>query len=359
MRAAAVAVALVAFGSTSSIPQVAYLRGSTLYLGDRVSASHVSGAVRWSGDGKLVSVGGEIIGGPTLGTGFDLTWAQSGEAAAFLTAKGGAAIWTPSAGSRRILPDGWGATGFAWRADGALAIGRAICNGSCGVPSRSEVWLWKAWTLNRILGPKVVDRARPIPVGWHAGRLLWWSYPNSASIAADGVALMSGDKRIADTLMYPDYVAVCGRHLALAAGGDRYAMHGKRILFDGHDVSRDRSRSWVSPSCTADGALVAAASKNTVPPLIGREHRAIWRLLPARKQLTHPPKGRTDEDPHLLPDGSVLFLRTRSVARPRQLYGVGTIELLRNGKLTALGTAGKADNYYGHYAWADLVAVAP
>jgi hypothetical protein len=74
--------------------------------------------------------------------------------------------------------------------------------------------------------------------------------------------------------------------------------------------------------------------------------------------VTHPPAGRSDEDPHLLPDGSIVFVRTRSVSKPLELFGVGTVELLRNGRLTAIGTSGKADNFYGHYAWPDVVAVA-
>jgi Tol biopolymer transport system component len=136
----------------------------------------------------------------------------------------------------------------------------------------------------------------------------------------------------------------------VAAGHDRYAMHGKRIVFDGRDVSRDPSRSWVSPSCSPDGAtLVAAASRNTTPPRIGREHRAIWQLRPARKPLTSPPAGFTDEFPRLLQDGSVLFVRTK--------HGRGTVELLRRGKLTPLGSAGPAANYYGHYDWPDIVSV--
>src|SRR5207244_411670 len=90
---------------------------------------------------------------------------------------------------------------------------------------------------------------------------------HSASIAADGLPLFANRTHLADTLVYPDYVSVCGSHLAVAQGGDRYAMHGKRIVFDGRDVSRDRSRSWVSPSCSADGTtLVAAASVNPAPP---------------------------------------------------------------------------------------------
>jgi hypothetical protein len=171
--------------------------------------------------------------------------------------------------------------------------------------------------------------------------------------------------------MYRDYATVCGRHLAVAAGGDRYAMHGKRILFDGRDVSLDPSRSWVSPSCLANGTLVAAASKNTVPNRIGREARSIWRLLPTRRQLTRPPSGWTDETPHLLPDGSVVFVRTRQTSRKVGGQSVtttrGRIEHLAGGTLTqvaavqwsAADTSGDWINYYGHYDWPSRLAVSP
>src|SRR2546421_718201 len=246
---AVVPIVLAAPAASAGAPagKVAFLDRGALNVVDlatgssRVVATHVSGPPGLSGDGKLVSVGGRIVGGPTLTTG-RLAWAPTG---------GTAAHQTP---------------------------------------------------------------ARPVLTWSPAARALWWSdLEGSASIAADGLPLYANRAHLADTLAYPDYVSVCGGHLAVAQGGDRYAMHGKRIVFDGRDVSRDPSRSWVSPSCSADGTtLVAAASVNTTPPRIGREHRAIWQLLPRRKRLTSPPAGFTDELPRLLRDGSVLFVRTRS-----------------------------------------------
>lgn len=326
-------------------------------MNGRIVARHLSGAVRWSGDGKLLSVGGRVVGGAKVSPGLELTWAPTGETAAYVTKHGGVILWTPRAGRRRILPDGWGATDLAWGPGGRLAIGRAVCRGACGKPTHTEVWIWRSGSARRLLGP-LGDDSSPQPFAWSDDRVVWWRWPDSGSLAADGVALYADTDRLAPkVLQYPDYVAVCGRHLAVAAGGDRYAMHGKRILFDDRDVSRDRSRSWVSPSCTPEGKLVAAASANTTPPRIGAEHRAIWQLLPTRRQLTHPPRGRTDEFPRLLPDGSILFVRTRSVSKRFELYGVGTIELLRKGRMSALGIT-RADNWYGHYAWPDVVAVA-
>jgi hypothetical protein len=359
VRVLASALSVLALGSPATAPKVAYLNGTTLFVNGKVIARQVRGAPRWSGDGKLLSVGQRVLGGPTLGNGSTLSWAPAGETAAYFTRHGGLGIWTPQRGKRLSLPDGWGATTVAWNADGSIAIGRSVCRGACGRAVHEEVWVRDVHgSMRRIAGPLMGDQI-PMPFAWWAGKPLWWDWPGSGSIAADGVFLYSGDARIASGLMYEDYVSVCGNSIAVATGGDRYAMDGKRILFNGADVSRDHSRSWVSPSCAADGAVVAAASANTVPPRIGREHRSIWRLLPSRKQLTHPRVGRTDEYPHVLADGSLLFVRTRTVSRALRLYGVGTIEWLHNGTITPLGTASGADNYYGHYDWPDVVAIAP
>jgi len=327
-----------------------------------------TGQPRWSGDGRLVSFGGYIVAGGVHLPTADIAWAPTGERAAYVTKSGGVSVWSPPR-TQQVVPDGWGATGVAWSGDGALALGRAICKGACGLPSHTEVWTWRNGTLRKLVDTP--DRGRPSPLAWHEGRVLWWDWPNSGSIAADGVALYENNRLIATTLMYGDYVDACGGHLAVAAGGDRYAMHGKRILFDGRDSSRDRTRSWVSPSCTPKGRLVAAASANAVPNRIGREHRAIWQLRPVRRQLTHPPAGWTDENPHLLADGSVVFVRTRQVPFNKSGEWWTTthakLELLRGTVLTELKELRFSSpdsgagflNYYGHYDWPARIAVAP
>src|SRR5918912_150461 len=369
VRVAVLALALIvlatpAAGARARAAKVAFLSGGRLVLVDlsigssRVVASRVSGAVGLSGDGKLVSAGGRVVGGPKLGNG-RLVWAPTAETAAYQTRAGAVFTWSPAAGRRLVVDAAWGATSFAWGRDATLALGRAICHAPCGVPLHEEVWIRRGGSLRLVAGPLSGEQRPMIAAVSRDGRALWWSWV-SASTAADGTALYANRAPVADTLPHPDYVSVCGGHLAVAAGHDRYAMHGKRILFDGRDVSRDPSRSWVSPSCSPNGkTLVAAASVNTTPPRIGREHRSIWQLLPTRRRLNRPPAGFTDEFPRLLPDGSVLFLRTRTHSTPTQLYGVGTVELLRDGKLTALGSAGRAANYYGHYDWPDVVAVSP
>jgi hypothetical protein len=359
-----VMLATPAAGARGTAGKVAFLDRGALHVVDlatgsrHVVASHVSGAVGVSGDGKLVSVGGRVVGGPTLGKG-RLVWAPAGETAAYQTPAGAVFTWSPATGRRLVVGASWGATSFAWGRNGTLALGRAICRAPCGIPLHEEVWIRRGGSLRLAAGPLAGERRPLIAAVAGDGRALWWSWA-SASTAADGTQLYANRVHVADSLPHPDYVSVCGSHIAVAAGHDRYAMHGKRIVFDGRDVSRDPSRSWVSPSCGSDGTtLVAAASVNTTPPRIGREHRSIWQLLPTRRRLTDPPAGLTDEFPRLLPDGSVLFVRTKSHSTTLQLWGVGTVELLRRGKLTPLGSAGRAVNYYGHYDWPDLVAVSP
>src|SRR5205809_895534 len=138
----------------------------------------------------------------------------------------------------------WGATSFAWGRNGALALGRSVCHVPCGVPLHQEVWIRRGGSLRRVAGPlRGVQLPRVAAVAGD-GRALWWSdLQDSASIAADGLPLYADRTHVADTLVYPDYVSVCGGHLAVAQGGDRHAMHGKHIVFDGRDDSRDPSRS--------------------------------------------------------------------------------------------------------------------
>ena len=367
------AVALAtAPAAASPTARVAFVeRGSLVVLDLATHSRHVvmrnagDGPIAWSGDGKLVSSGGRIAGGPTLPA-TKLVWAPAGERAAYVTSRGGIVVWTPT-GSHQLEPagwtsatSGWSATTLAWSSSGQLALGRAVCRPPCSATHR-EIWVWNGRTLHRIFSlSKGLDW--PMPVTWtSAGKVVWWRYPDSASIAVDGVGLYAGRTHIGQTLMYPDFVVRCGSKLAWADGGDRFSTHGKRILLDGRDVSRDRTRSWVSPSCRPDGSVVVAAGGRDHEARFGLEHRAIWQLQPSRKQLTHPARGWTDEDPHVLADGSVLFVRTHESSRKRNgrsyVAVTGEIDRLTGQTLdrvttihvsgSELGTLGNF-NYYGH-----------
>lgn len=353
---------------------VAFLQGGNLVVLDlgthqqRVVMHHAGiGPVRWSGDGKLVSSGGKIADGPTLPAA-QLTWAPTGERAAYVTKLGGVAVWSPATGARRIVPDGWGASSVTWEGRG-LAIGRSVCQ-ACGKPPHHEIWSWENRGL-RLLLRRPNDAGMPMPFATDPlGRVLWWDWPYSGSIASDGVSLYADGRKLASMLMYPDWIAQCGEGLALAVGGDRNSMHGKSIELGGVDVSRDRSRSWVSPACSDDGkTLVAAAAADNTDGPWGREHRALWQLLPKRRRITSPPQGWTDEAPTFLADGSILFVRTRQTSRKVNGSWIetdrGTLELLRAGRLTVVADlsysadelSGQFLQFYGHYAWPQRMAV--
>jgi hypothetical protein len=333
---------------------LAFLTGGKLIVVDpatraqKVVMTHAAGRVAWSGDGKLLSAGGRIVGGPRLPAA-QLEWAPTGRRAAYQTRSGAVRIWSPS-GTRTVVAAAWGATSLGWGPGGQLALGRAVCHVPCGVPRHQEVWVWRDGSLRRVAGP-LRGVQLPLVAGYApGGRVLWWSdLEGSSSIAADGLPLYANRRRLAEMLPFRDYVARCGRHLALAVGRDRYATHGKRILFDGRDVSRDPTQSWVSPTCRGS-TLVAAAGRNWSERRFGLEHRSLWQLLPTRKRLTKPPPNATDESPTLLADGSVVFVRTVS--------GRGSVLRLAHGGLTRLGTIRGTANSYGHYDWERVVAVA-
>lgn len=353
---------------------------SLLYLGQvqpfTQPLTPKSGRLGFSGDGRLISIGHTILGRATLPG--DVVWGPSGERAAAVTPKGGVVVWTP-AGRRVAVPKGWGAQTVAWSKDGALAIGRFICpHGKCAYGKDKEIWVWRDGALKLAVGPFSVTSTYsysediPMPFAWSGSHILWWQWPGSGSIAADGVALFEDGRKLGSMLMYPDWVATCGTHLAFASGGDRYSTDAKKIVFDGRVLATPRTLSWASPSCTADGRLVASASRNVVPRLTSETHRALWQLLPVHRQLTRPPWGWSDEDPRLFPDGGVLFVRSRTTSKKRPTGWVdtqtGRVMLLSHGKVRQVAQIGftqPADvytypvQYYGHYDWSQLLAVAP
>lgn len=314
----------------------------------------------FSGDGRLISIGGTIVGRANLPT-HTLVWAPTGERAAYTTSEGAVVLWT-TAGTRTIEPKGWGAGVFlpalAWSRDGALAITRG-----------SSIWVWRNGVARQLV-PALPHYAVPVPMAWRGSHLLWWLWPDSGSAAADGVTLYEDTRPIGTTLPYADFTAVCGSHLAFVQGGNRFSTSGKSIAFDGRDLSHDRAHSWISPSCTANGRLVAAVSRNIVPPLLTETHRAIWQLLPTRKQLTRPPWGWSDEDPHLFDNGDVLFVRSRIHAVRKDDTWIetarGRVMLLSQGKLHDMAEIGYIQDdskgiylgpYYGHYDWSMFLAV--
>jgi hypothetical protein len=320
----------------------------------------------FSGDGRLFSIGGTIVGQAKLPT-RTLAWAPTGERAAYVTSEGAVVEWTPL-GKRFLEPKGWGATwwaGIAWSADGALAV-----------PRGNSLWVIRGGSTTRVVGPLAPNSGTggpdvPEPFAWVGDHVLWWRWPGSGSVAADGIDLYEDATKLGTTLRYADYTAVCGTHVTFVQGIDRESTDNKKIVMDGRDVSRDPRHSWATPACSPTGRLVAAASRND-PNAFREPHRSIWQLLPQRRQLTRPPWGWSDEDPQLLTDGSLLFVRTRLTSKRDGSTWLdtqtGRVMLLAHGKLVQMARIGYRNvdelktylgPYYGHYDWSQFLAVHP
>lgn len=375
MRIVAVALlALALAGSASGGSQrqkVAFVHAGDLVVVDPATGARTVvlqqaplGPVAWSGDGRLLSDGPTIVGGPTLGTG-RIVWAPEGETAAYQTSNGGVHLWTPSGGSRTIVRSSWGVRSLAWGPNGNLALGRKATPGE-GPRAHQEVWIWNNGSLRRVVGPLPGDTT-PIVEGFAPdGRVLWWNdLFDSGSIASDGLTLSANTQPLATTLVHPDFVSVCGPHLVYAKGRDRYTTRGKSIVLDGRDISQDTTRSWVSPSCSGD-TVVAAAGRSWWEPRIGKgERRSLWQLAPAKRRLTRPPAGWTDEFPRVLDDGSVLFVRTHETVAGGTVTEHASLDRYSAGHVTPLASltikVGEFSpwepNYYGHYGWPQLLAV--
>jgi hypothetical protein len=355
--------------------RVVYLHEGSLHLldlvtcRDRVLATQARPPVRFSPDGSRIAFGaGATVatsGGPVRRPPATRSWvwAPRGHALAVVTPRGGVAV-----GSRKVLPDGWGAIGLTSGRDGSLFVTRARGRGS-------EIWalLGPVRTPNQVAA---FDRAAPELAAVSAEWVVFWLRSGrSNSIAADGLPLrvkrlatgVVGGRIVDASLLHPDYVAWCGGNLLVVAGGGRYATEGKHVriatppTWQSRDLSRDATRSWVSPTCSPDRRWIAAAAgPNRIEARFGQESRSIWRLFTGRamrRQITFPPAGRSDEAPRWSRDGHyVLFVRsgpTRDDAT-----ALGSIYLTPAGGGKAIGPfarLGRTGNYYGHYGWPDLL----
>src|SRR2546421_318454 len=156
VRVVAVALAVLALagsaaGAGAPGPRVAFVHGGKLIVEDLATRTVMLpgaalGPVAWSGDGRLLSDGNRVVGGPTLPS--PPVWAPEGETAAFLSSGGAVRVWTPARGSRTIVARTWGARSLAWGPNGRLALGRKYPKGT-----HQEVWVWQDGSLRRVEGP--------------------------------------------------------------------------------------------------------------------------------------------------------------------------------------------------------------
>lgn len=374
--------------------RVAFLRGGALHVvdlatcEDRIVAPAASAPVRFSPDGRWLAfgeaqvvpaLGGALqrpFGREVAGAPHAWAWSPDGRRLAAITKRGGVVLGGPERPTRRLLRDGWGASGLLFAPDGSLVVARSLYLKRRAANYHQEIWLLAGptYTPRLVFGVrKGVAPPRLATVSPDGGYVFFWLDPlNSASLAADGLPLhvkrtASGavGPRLAPTLLYDDFSSWCDRRLVIAAGGDRYATYRKRLivvswagpgygqLWRTRDLSRDARLSWISPACTPDGRQIAAsAGRNWIETRFGKEARSIWLLSvdgSIRRRFTSPPKGTTDELPRWTADGrAILFWRTRADGRG-SLYAVRA----DTGRLLGpLAHAGPTENYYGHYGWA-------
>jgi hypothetical protein len=182
----------------------------------------------------------------------------------------------------------------------------------------------------------------------------------SSSIAADGLDLLVVSThggpvhQLGLTLAYPDYISWCGGRLVYAQGGDRIAIHGKRLLvaappdWEPRPLWNDPTRTFASPACSPDGTAVAVLSQRTSTNARFFATRwQLWRvgLDGVRSLIDAPPAGWADEQPTWSSrDGSIAFARERN--------GYGRLMVVRQGKLLGpFAQLGYQLGFYGHHDW--------
>lgn len=182
----------------------------------------------------------------------------------------------------------------------------------------------------------------------------------SGSIAADGLILQvvsaagRRPRRLGVMLTYRDYFTWCAGRLVFTGGGDRIAIHDKRLLVATPPSWRPRSlvrstgRSWGSLACAPGGrSLVVQSQASSTDANFFHTHWALWQvgLNGSQRQLTHPPAGFADESPRFARDGhELLFVRSRK--------GIGKLYLRRGQMLRGpLLSLGYSLGFYGHQDW--------
>lgn len=180
----------------------------------------------------------------------------------------------------------------------------------------------------------------------------------SSSLAADGETLrairVTGGRSytVGFGLLYDDYRTWCGNTLVMTAGGDRIAVHAKRLIatrppdWKARTLVPDSARSFGSVTCSPDGkSVVAQEQPNGIDANFFHTH---WRLVRVNlsgsvTKLTSPPAGYAEESPRFA--GSVLYF-VRSQKGHGQLYALDGGKLL--GPLLSLGYS---LGFYGHQDW--------
>jgi hypothetical protein len=351
MVAAAVAAAALACTPQPGLGAAAYAAGgalTVLELGNcqtrTVVAHGASGPIAFSHDGRWIAFGnGGVVsadGGSVLrplGGVEQWAWSPTRDILVGITLGGAVVEGAPRGPTMLREPRGWGAQTVVWTPDGrSFAVGRAQFDGRPSTKGVQQiVWFGPGQKPFAVYTVPRGELAPPLLVGFGGYGHLFFQpdIQNSASIAADGLPLVPLEAArgmaiapVVNMLPQAGFFVPCGKRIVIVAGGDRNTTSNKRLVVatfePGHDrfgvrnLSRDRTRAWVSPACSPDRTLVAAAAgPDSHDASLIHARRAIWLLSldgRVRRQLTRPPSGWSDESPHWTGDGKALiFLRQR------------------------------------------------
>jgi hypothetical protein len=178
----------------------------------------------------------------------------------------------------------------------------------------------------------------------------------SASLAADGLTLRAiratGGRSyvVGFGLLHAGYLTWCGNRLVMTAGGDRIAVHAKRLIVTGppgwtaRKLVGDSSVSFGYHVCAGNGVVVQE-QPSSIDANFFHTHWSLVRvgLDGSVTRLTRPPKGYADETPEIA-GGVVYFVRSR--------HGNGKLYALLNGKVIGpLLSLGYSLGYYGYQDW--------
>ena len=178
---------------------------------------------------------------------------------------------------------------------------------------------------------------------------------SSQSLAADGLAMRvvpaaGGTPRtVTSGLLNEDYRTWCASRLVVVAGGDRISDHNKWLITARPPDWRPRvllkssHLAFGSLACGADGrsVVVQSAPAGGVDMARVRPGWSLWRVGfdGSRTRLTTPPRGGSDESPHVA--GSIVYF-----VRAGRLFALRDRALV--GPLLRLPPT---DAYYGHRTW--------
>ena len=349
----------------------------------RIVTHGVLAPVRISPDGRWIAYGEQAIvipaGGGRERRPFapgvqSWTWAPGQDLLGAVTAAGGVVTATPTGGPRQLLAAGFGATGLVFGPTGQLVVTGEVPSAS---GATAELWTLRAGSRHprRIYRDPAPGASLQLLGLTPDGRwILFWRNPTgSASISADGIPLealpLAGGPvvQIAPLVLPdPDLVARCSRGIVFTDGGGRDAGLGKRLATASPPDWRatpftPQWMSFVSPTCSAERSIIAAAGGPSRPARVfGEEGRSIFLLAPRNatlRELTDsPPAGISDELPQFSHDENlVLFIRSgpagADAQSPGELYLAPTTGRFATRPLGPFAQLGPTADYYGHYDW--------